>query len=94
MELFLIEIGKNERGWSGHLRIGLTQIDPNDQFKIPLYALPDLANISPKKSWIFAVTAMHNRSSDSGGAGSNPLPALSIVGEDGDGPTENVSEKV
>ena len=74
MELFLIEIDKNERGWSGHLRIGLTQIDPNDRFDIPLYALPDLANISPKKSWIFAVTAMHNRSGETNEATVPKLP--------------------
>lgn len=65
MELFLIEIEKNERGWSGHLRLGLTQLDPNDNFELPFYALPDLANIRHKKSWIFAATTMHSRTSDS-----------------------------
>ena len=65
MELFLIEIEKNERGWSGHLRLGLTQLDPNDNFQLPFYALPDLANIHHKKSWIFAATSMHSRTSDS-----------------------------
>ena len=94
MELFLIEIDKNERGWSGHLRIGLTQIDPNDQFDIPLYALPDLANISPKKSWIFAVTAMHNRSGLSNAARVETQAQLS-PSESGDGlAQENASSKI
>lgn len=53
-EVFLLEIVQNEGGWSGHLRFGLTSIDPNNKnIAVPQYALPDLANMSP--SWIFAV---------------------------------------
>ncbi|XP_002735260.1 neuralized-like protein 2 [Saccoglossus kowalevskii] len=70
-EVFLVEIEGQERGWSGHLRCGLTQHNPvlmtnnvddsskPDQIKIPQYSMPDLANMG--KTWIFAITKSHNR---------------------------------
>ncbi|XP_067937677.1 neuralized-like protein 2 [Watersipora subatra] len=57
-EIFLVEILSNQKGWSGHLRIGLTQHNPNTRFKLPQYALPDFIT-SLGKSWIMAITKTH-----------------------------------
>lgn len=61
-EIFLLEIEKDERGWSGHIRIGLTQIDPHSINKTNMSdynpVLPNLMNMG--SSWVFAMTESSN----------------------------------
>jgi len=76
-ELFVIEIGENEPGWSGHLRIGLTQINPKTIENLPLYALPDLVALGP--SWLHALTQSHDVHGSRNGSHSHGMNGTSVL---------------
>ncbi|XP_007910388.1 neuralized-like protein 2 [Callorhinchus milii] len=57
--IFLVEIEEKELGWCGHMRIGLTSLDPRKLEFVPEYSLPDLVNLG--NSWVFAITRNHNK---------------------------------
>ncbi|XP_063586008.1 neuralized-like protein 2 [Penaeus indicus] len=97
-EIFLVEIEKTEPGWTGHMRLGLTQINPaNPELpQLPPYSLPDMTNMG--NSWICAITKSHNRVQPDTEAEPEPEPELDDgMEEDGEGgedevigsPTEN-----
>ncbi|KAM6112980.1 neuralized-like protein 2 [Pterocles gutturalis] len=58
-QVFLVEIEEKEPGWCGHLRVGLTALDPQSLGTVPEYSLPDLVNLGD--TWVFAITRSHNR---------------------------------
>lgn len=60
-EVFLIEIESSENGWSGHIRLGLTQLDPDvlqrSGHSLPQCAIPDMvSNKTMGESWICTLT--------------------------------------
>ncbi|XP_078048835.1 neuralized-like protein 2 isoform X2 [Augochlora pura] len=53
-EIFLLEIERTQSGWSGHMRLGLTLIDPMSMHGcLPKFALPNLVKLG--NTWIFAL---------------------------------------
>ncbi|KFV68381.1 Neuralized-like 2, partial [Dryobates pubescens] len=58
-QIFLVEIEEKEKGWCGHLRVGLTAHDPQSLEVVPEYSLPDLVNLGD--TWVFAITRSHHR---------------------------------
>ncbi|XP_065561815.1 neuralized-like protein 2 isoform X2 [Artemia franciscana] len=57
-EQFVVQILQTERGWSGHLRIGLTQIDPSTISSLPQFAMPNL--VQRGRTWICALSKLHS----------------------------------
>lgn len=58
-QVFLVEIEEKELGWCGHLRLGLTALNPASLAAVPEFSLPDLVSLG--RTWVFAITRHHNR---------------------------------
>lgn len=83
-EIFCVEIEKNETGWSGNLRIGLTTFSPDSHAPIPAYGLPDLVN--EHQSWLVAVK---KPASPASRVGSTSTAVAVGTGSDGDHAAES-----
>ena len=51
----MVEIEANETGWSGYMRLGLTQMNPSGRFALPAYSVPHFEEAAPGRSWIFPI---------------------------------------
>lgn len=51
----MLEIESNEAGWSGYMKLGLTQMDPSARYPLPAFSKPHLVDAVPCRSWIFPV---------------------------------------
>ena len=55
-EVFMLEIAGNEAGWSGYMKLGLTQMDPSDRLPLPAFSKPHLVDADAGRAWwIFPV---------------------------------------
>ncbi|KAK4037107.1 neuralized-like protein 2 isoform X1 [Daphnia magna] len=60
-EVFFVKITQTELGWNGHLRLGLTQLDPNTFFDLPLISF-DLLPLG--QTWVFSIFKAGNEDSE------------------------------